>query len=112
MDNHIIAESKKTGNIVEFTAQQWENMTSTGHSGYWKVLSYDIVPASVQVKNISEVKEIETIADFSEPLTYLDLEFKLDYRKLLDESGVKYNKNIKNPEKLKAIWEEYNYNQT
>jgi len=31
--------------------------------------------------------------------------YHFDYRKLLDESGVKYNKNIKNPEKLKEIYE-------
>ena len=103
MDKIITAESKK-GNIVEFTQAQWDNMVHTGHSGFWKVLNEEILPVHNQPVQINEIREVETIESFG-GTTYLDIEYRVDYRKLLDQAGVKFNKNIKNPDKLKELYE-------
>jgi hypothetical protein len=100
MDKIIIAENKR-GLIFQFTQQQWDNMVNSGHARTWKILEEEIAPVIDQPIKVQEVEHIENI-DFK---TYLDVEVQLDYSYLLDQAGVKYNKRIKDPKKLKAIWE-------
>ena len=92
----MILESKKDGRIIELTLEQWRNFENTGHSRFWKVIDSEIIPKAEQINFVQQ---------FGQPTT-LEVEYHFDYRKLLDESGVKYNKNIKNPEKLKEIYEQ------
>lgn len=93
----MLVESKKTGRLAEFTLEQWRNLENTGHARHWKVIDAGIVP---------KVEQINFIKPFGqEPIT-LDVEYHVDYRKLLDEAGVKFNKNIKNEEKLKELYEQ------
>jgi hypothetical protein len=91
----MLAESKKTGRQVEFTLEQWRNMENTGHAKNWRIIDAGIIPKIEQI-----VKPFGI-----EPKT-IDVEYHISYRKLLDEAGIKYNKNIKNELKLKEIYEQ------
>jgi len=88
----VIAESKKTGNQVEFTLEQWRNFERTGHAKNWKVIDAGIV---------EKVEKIEVIP-FSRTL---DVEYHLNYRKKLEDAGIKFDKRIKDEYKLKEIYE-------
>lgn len=109
---NILVESKKHGTIVEFTPEQWDNMKRTGHDKAWKVLSTEGLLPEKKFTPIefSQTNHVERFGN-SEQSTHLDIEFKLDdYRKLLDDAGVKYNHQIKNPLKLKELWEKFKNN--
>lgn len=104
---NILVESKKHGTIQEFTPEQWANLKATGHASAWKVLSAEgLLPAKETIKPVS----FNTIERFGDEETHLDVEFTVDYRKLLDEAGVKYNPRIKDPAKFKALWEKFKSN--
>jgi len=84
----IVAENIRTGETVEFTFEAWTNLKNTGHSKYWRVTDTSaLVPDKV------------TPIVFSEE--------SIDYRQLLIDQGIPFNKSIKKPEKLKEIYENY-----
>lgn len=91
----MIVESKKTGRQFELTLEQWRNFEKSGHARNFKVIDAGIVPVFDKVEPVR----------FGEPTT-LEVEYHLNYRRLLDEAGIKYNKNIKNELKLKEIYEQ------
>lgn len=93
----MLVESKKTGRLIELTLEQWRNFENTGHARNWKIIDAEIVP---------KVEQIDFVKPFGQSPVTLEVEYHFDYRKLLDEAGVKYNKNIKNEEKLKEIYEQ------
>lgn len=83
----ITAESKRTGDIVSFTVEQWRALENTGHAMGWKIIDEDLVP--------------------DEPMNFQhELEVEFDYTKLLDDEGISYDKRIKDPGKLKKIYME------
>ena len=86
MRRRIRAINKRTDEESAFTLEQWENLERTGHTNNWK-----IIDDSALVDD-----KVEMVVDF---------EFRSWEQKLLD-AGVDYNKRIKNPDKLKAIYEE------
>ena len=76
---------KKTEQESDFTLEQWENLERTGHANNFK-----LIDASNLVEDGAEIVP--------------DVEFKTWEQKLKEE-GIEYNKNIKNPDKLKVIYE-------
>lgn len=82
----IRAINKRTDEETDFTLEQWENLERTGHTDNWKV-----VDDSALVDD-----NVEMVVDF---------EFSR-WEQKLNDSGIKYDKRIKDPEKLKAIFEE------
>ena len=87
----IVAENIRTGETVEFTFEAWTNLKNTGHSKYWRVTDTSaLVPDKVTPIVFSE-KEEETV----------------DYRQLLIDENIPFNKSIKNPKKLEDIYYEY-----
>ena len=105
MGKMIIAENSN-GLVCQFTEEQWGNLVRSGHTRKWKVLDEtdeEVIKQPVVIKEIETVDSVESFGDIE---TYYDLSYTLrDYSHLLDEAGIKYNKRIKDPEKLKAIWE-------
>lgn len=85
MKKAILAINKKTDQEVAFTLEQWENLERTGHAQNWKILDDSAL--------VSE--SIEMVVDF---------EFKNWEQKLID-ADIPYNKRIRDPEKLRAIYE-------
>jgi hypothetical protein len=109
MDKIIVAENSR-GLVCQFTETQWSNMVASGHSRKWKILSDDLATVTTDPVNVTEVKEIETIESFGD--TYVDIEFRINYRKLLTEAGVKFNPRIKDPAKLKALYDNFKEHET
>lgn len=100
----IIAENSLK-NIYQFTGEQWENMVNSGHAHKWKVLEETDDETIRQPVKVTEIKPIDTIENYGDIGTYVDISYELiDYSRLLDKEGIKYNKRIKDPEKLKAIY--------
>ncbi len=93
----MIAENKRTGKVVEFTLEQWRNLENTGHAIGWKVIDAGIV---------QKTDQIDFVKPFGKEPTALTIEYHLNYRKLLDEAGIKYDKRIKNQLRLKEIYEQ------
>ena len=93
----MLVESKKTGKIIEFTLEQWRNLEDSDHARNFKIIDAGILP---------KVEKIDIVKPFGEKSTTLTVEYFIDYKKLLDEAGIKYNKSIKNPAKLKELYEQ------
>lgn len=85
MRTKIRAVHKKTEQESSFTLEQWENLERTGHAGNWKIID-----------------DSALVAERAEKVP--DVEFKTWATKL-EEEGIEYNKSIKNPDKLKVIYE-------
>ena len=90
----MLAESKKSGRIVEFTLEQWRNMELTGHARHWIVIDAGIV---------DKLEKVDVLK-FGEPTT-LNIEYHTNYRKLLEENGIKFDKRIRSEKRLKEIYE-------
>lgn len=98
-DGMIVVESKKTGEVRGFTCEQWENMKATGHDIYFRIIDASgLLPEPVEPVAFAEEEN-------KEPKTHITIDYELDYGKLMDEMGIKYNHAIKKPEKLKALYE-------
>jgi len=96
----IVAENIRTGEAVEFTLEAWENLKKTGHSKYWRVTDTSaLVPETVTpiVFSSEDAKELVLAPN---PLL-------IDWRQKLIDENIPFNKSIKNPEKLKEIYENY-----
>ena len=85
MKKAILAINKRTDQEVAFTLKQWESLERTGHAQNWKVLDDSAL-----------VNEgVEMVVDFE----FMNWEHKLQ------EHNIPYNKRIRDPEKLRAIYE-------
>lgn len=82
----IVVEHKKTGAIVSFTLDQWANLEKTNNHLNFRIIdSSGIVPEKI------------------EPVVFA-IETK-DYRKLLIEKGIEFDKRIRSQKRLKEIYE-------
>lgn len=89
MKRAIIAENKASGEVTAFTIEEWENLERSGNAYRFKVV------------DDSELANIEPV----EPVV-MDIEFALiPWDEKLEEEGIKYDKRIKDPEKLREIYE-------
>jgi len=86
MRKTILALNKRTEQQAHFTVEQWENLERSGHTQHWKIIDDSAL--------VSENAEM-----------VVDFEFKT-WQQRLEEKGIPYNKRIKDPEKLRAIYEE------
>jgi hypothetical protein len=92
----IVAENKRTNETVEFTFEQWMNLEKSGHSKYWRITDTSaLVPDEVIPVVFSKEKEIK--------------DEETDWRQKLIDENIPFNKSIKNPDKLKEIYENYKF---
>ena len=94
----IVAENKRTNETVEFTFEQWTNLEKTGHSKYWRITDTSaLIPDEVIPVVFSKEEEIIDIIKDEET----------DWKQRLIDENIPFNKSIKNPDKLKKIYEDY-----